>query len=742
MSDPLRESITLRSWTNGGVEDLDLRIQTFNIKSSNSSDKTLGDLQWTPVQLNFTSGVEPSSIVFRVPNDTLADADASALSLVRTFSYLKVAGFSGRLQSFQRGLSRQSSTTPQLISNRISFDADARERASYDYDDWPHIVVKIITRGGKRHHVGTFWLSNVSEGDDNGALMTWSDARWINSRVVLNGAQVRMKENSNANSPDSIFVPDYPLVFNAGGRGNLTLHNPAAGMKASSLQQMYSFCQPHEAGNGDVAARWALADMLNYVFVATGGAVKIIRPTSSNNDSYKMWSQLGGELTPELSIDGLSITQALDRIITAAGNYGWTIRPRSRYDSNDVTLWIYEKDWWEADDRVVSYANYRPVVMPSKNLYLPTPGVSVQDADVNVVAHSCDIAFAERYGRVEVVGDPIIVESTFSTDASADRSCLEYDSPATSGTQSLFWQGDEAAFLAAYLAASGSKNSRLKAAMAASNQAYRVVALTSMQTSTYNPVNGYGFASHVNRIASMERNFLPYRLPNPEGTAPFSKPGSANEYPNILVWVRKAGASEWIMLDETGRSKVSGFDVDPDCGGIRFDSPLLTISGSGASTTMTHWDVRVVAAVEFGERLKAEAYREDYDNSTARIISPQGKYRKWLRWNAMDEVGSGTTSAVILDEGDLILGEARRQLCRLERIRVSGRYDIPWCEMMYQVGDRIRYLLAGSSDANSGFPPSQLLVNSPVVGVSMNLQGPPYVTSVLTEDEVQRASQN
>lgn len=738
MTDYMRESLTLRAWDDGGIDDVDMRLQLFSMSSASYTDRTLAQLQWTPVAINLTSGQEPSSLMFRIPYDTLTSADKSALAIVRTFSYFQLARFTGKLNSYQRGLSRQGLAVPQLITTQQTTEADAREQLVFNYSDWPRIVAKIVVRNGKLHHLGTFYLSNVSEGDDNGVVATFSDARWLNARKVLTGGFVRLKKTANANDWDRVYDPHYPLIFNPGGLGNKTIRNTTTGATGiAATKEAVSFCQPNEVGDANVTARWTLYDMLQYLWLADDGVQGVERPTATNNTSFQLFAFLGGEATPELSIEGLTITQAIDRIVSAAINYGWTFRPASRYNSNTTVLWLFEKNRWEADDRSASSANQKPVVMPSRDLVLPTPGVAVQAADVNVVSHSCDVAFADRYGRVEVVGDPIIIESTFSTDASEDRACLEYDTTATSGTQSLFWQGDTAAFQAAYIAATGSRQARIQAARQASNVAYCVVALTAHQTSVYNAVNGYGFANHVVRTASLKRQFLPYRLPDIEGTAPLSTAGSANQYPPMWVWVRKPSSADWVLLDEEGRRRYGGFDVDPDVGGIRFDTPMVTIAGSGASTTFTAWDVRVTAAVEYGEAVKAEAWRADGDGSSARIVT-RDKFRKWLRWNALGCDGTTYTSEIVLDECDKALAEAKRRLSQLERIRVSGQFNIPWCEMLYQVGDLIKFLKGGSSNAGSGYPPTSFEIGSAVVAVRMNLQGPPYTTSIYTENEVQR----
>jgi hypothetical protein len=232
--------------------------------------------------------------------------------------------------------------------------------------------------------------------------------------------------------------------------------------------------------------------------------------------------------------------------------------------------------------------------------------------------------------------------------------------------------------------------------------------------------------------------FVAYRLPQKvtQSTPPLR--GEANEFPEVLVWVRKYGADAdaWVLLDEKGKKTYGGWNVDPDVGGIRFDKPQYVVADSGGTTVFRKNAIRVTAAIETGERLFIERYRPDYKGETLHKFT-QDRFRKWLRWNAVAADGTTVDSDVVLDETPALAEYCERLFSSVSRHELSARFVIPWVETLYDVGDFVENLRSGASGGNAAYGPTSLPVNAPVVGVDMEFQTRPYKTVIYTDNREQ-----
>lgn len=685
--------------------NIQVRLATHEVNYQRTSCRYLG---FVPIRHEMTNGYQPNLWTFKYiffagdKQDRRTVDYANFEEVIKTFMpkqkpmYL-YSGFSENLAF--NDLDPMSASDKAAFLSRLNTNLSEKTQIPY-VDIWDAAVA------GSDKFLGRHWLTNISVDGFQGIVLTFADARARNYEKSIVGKWLNL-------SQAVVYSPYDDAVFNANGQGNMATID---GTRPDNREFQEDWRGSEQIDTTGVH-KWTCWDMLLYLWseqasVNRNSLVQFIAKPTTDSPAWKMWKTYGGYRTPEIDISGLSIAEALDAIIRASGEFSWTLEPpanneSSRWEMRPFHLCRYTTYSYSGSQTDLDRA------MPSRSLTLPDRDSTLAGA-VMVNDLRADMQSTQRLGHLVYRGAKIIVETTFSTDGDDDYSCADKNATTGSGTATLEWTGDTSAFQTAYAGATGSKQKKLNAAMAADDVAYRVCALKRTVQYKFAPTDGSWIPAR--------RELMPYRLPQPSGSA--NDPVEANEQPDIIVWIRKPNASEWILAtSKQGAELVGSWTIDPKTGGIRFANALVDVA------TWTAWDVKITAAIELDERLMVEIGRSDFFGKSA--VMDNLKHRFGVRWNALMVDDTTIANGIIVNDRQKLYDEAMARFAEFDRERCSAVFNIPWPERYISVGDWIGELRSGQTNSQNPNPHSRT-TEMAVVGVVIDYQG--LSTEIKTEN--------
>lgn len=682
MADRL-QNMTTRQYRDECIEKKVLDIALYsNSPQANRSRRSAGELGWEPIKHEMTNGVKPHTWHWRVVYmPWLQNGVRQPVNYVNYARVFKHAEPVEQGVFVRQGLSQMITFNDQKYIPMTAEDNKAFRDRLYTRLNvpWqlPYIDVWETAIGQSEMYLGRYWLSDTAVDGCEGMIGVFSDARVRNYEKPIAGRWIKTHQ-------DPYYSPFEECHFNKNGDGNI------ATITTQDKNNRYFV----EDWRGSRAIRpqrdkhWTCWDMMLYLWssrVEYGQSPLAIEiePPSESDAAWSLWKRVAGDVQkPELNISGLTVSEAIEKIIEASGDFTWTLVPPASPEQKwKIKVFHYTRYL------CYGYANANnlvDVVMPNRDIWLPQRDRPVMTSKVNVNDLQGSEHGSQRVGHYILIGDPIIVESTFSTAEYEDWSTANKNAVTQEPVATMEWTGNAAAFQAAYNATVGSKKKKLEAAIAADDVTYRVCSLKRGVASLVNPDAGYAFASSDGSFIQQRRPFLPYRLPQPSSGA--NDPVEANEKPDIIVWISKPTVPiKWIIAGSEDDTVSGGYQIDPVTGGIRFRNPLVDVS------TWTAYHVRVTACIELDERLMIEVGRKGYMGKSAMEVT-RGRYKLGMRWNALMMDGVTTANGIIIDNRDEMEDDLRAIFAEMDRFKCSNRFDIPWVERHYRVGDWVGYL--------------------------------------------------
>lgn len=690
-----------------------------------ANEQTAAQLGWNPIRLEYTNGVNPSVMMFKLEfldGNTGERQYADAANFEGTIKYFRPSTTTRVQRTGFSKIGNISALSPMTEEQQIAFKARVQHRLSIP-EQLAYVDIYDDSTASGRLYLGRFWLSNISVEKFDSIILTFADARYRCYEKPIIGRWVE-------NTQQYVFAPHLQCIFNPNGDGNMADVISSQPTNRWFVED-WRGSQPLDPTK---AKKWSCWDMILYLWHHQY-AYEIEQPTD-NDPSWAVWKKFAGFKTPTVDVSGMNGAEAIDAVMRASGDFSYTLIPQvkdKRWRCRPYHLVRYRTyDQPQGSESSIDYREYNRSMRsidnaePAKYIVLPDRGAKLDGHRVNVGDISLDEQSTARIGHLVLVGDPIIIESTFSTNGAYDLSCMPANSSTGSSVATLEYAGDLSAFQTAYNAAIGAGKSRKLAlldAQAADDVAYKVVSLKRGITSAINSQAGYGFAPSDGTFSWERRPFLPYRLPKPTGTA--NDPTEANEKPEILVWFKKNTDADWKLAGSPQDGVTGGYSIDPVTGGIRFKNPMIYDYAG-----WTAYDIMVTACIELDERLMCEAYHLDYLGKSY-YEQTHGKYRMGIRWNSMDIDATTVTSEIPIDDRDELSDECIARFGQLDRTRASARIEIPWAEYYYTVGDWIGEIRSGVTQSYNP-KPSARSVDMPIVGVVIDYQG--MTTEIRTEN--------
>ncbi len=672
------------------------------------------DLGWHPLMQQMVCGPAPSLFTFRqafIPAAYSASGVNEPANIVNVKRITDIfrPDPAGTIRRQRIGFSKYDSSASNSKPPTTSEIEIYRQRLHFAYPvaGYPELdIYDRATNVSNELFLGRYYLSSNAGRSMDGAILAFADARFLNYNKPMWGVWVADSNGTRR------FSRDNRCHFNPNGFGN-----KATAQNTGNAQLDYLFTNDwkYKISNSSDNA-WSLWDMLMYIF-EQGYVDGIETPTATDFEAFYIDAHYQ---YLDIDVTALTVTEAIDKIISAAGEYTWTLVPTDSAGAECWKIAIIEYSRWQGNEDVND--DMRNEGMPARDIYLPTPGVALALSNANVIDVALDENISMRTGHIIALGEPIEIETTFSTDGNSDYSCIACgpDGGSTingSGVVTLEWLGNTTAFNNAYNACTGNASEKLAAGMEADENAYRVCALKIGLTSTANPACGYAFLPSNGSYLEGRRRLMPYRLPRP--LAGGTKPGDQNERPNALLWIRKPNDTTWYSADtDKGRDLIGcSWSIDPVVGAVRFAKPVFKLNGTAFDT----YDIMLTAVLQLEERLSGDIWRDDWKWKTSLVGSTDKKLKFSMRWNAMLDVGWNYTE-IVQDDRNELTAFSIAQFGKADRNRASAAFTVPWVERIYSVGDWLQYIHIGSSDAGSMVPVQRRELGAAIVGVEIDYQ--------------------